>query len=115
MVRWCRRACLVGAMIAALTEALVAKAFADETAVQRAQNGHLVAMPDIAGLDCAAMAQTIAGLDASGYRGDSEDLGPDHPDHAIFQYENALTAAEYFQCTLGRSRSADPDLAFRLK
>ncbi|MEM9735421.1 MAG: hypothetical protein AAF908_02310 [Pseudomonadota bacterium] len=101
--------------VPALAGELLAGLPAGETPVRVAANGAQVPMPDIASLDCAGLARTIAAIDASGYRGETEDLPPSHPDHGIFLYENALTATEYFECTLGQSRNADPELAFQVK
>lgn len=78
-----------------------------------ASNGSVVTMPYIEGLDCVAMARVIEGIDATEYRDpDGPALTEDHPDWPIFQYENNLTSAEYFNCTLGKSRQTSPGLAF---
>ena len=78
-----------------------------------ASNGALVFMPSIEGLTCEEMARVVARIDASGYRDpDGPELAEGHPDREIFDYENALSAAEYFRCALGRSQLVDPGLAF---
>lgn len=86
---------------------------ADEDLTHIASNGAIVPMPDIESLDCPDMASVIQRIDASGYRDpDAPEPAEGHPDRSIFEYENALTAQEYFECTLGRSQGTDPGLAF---
>ena len=76
-----------------------------------ASNGAVVVMPDLAGLDCAAMGQVLRRIDLSNYRG--LDPVPDgHPDYPIFDYEDRLTERYYFSCTLGEYRLEDPGAAF---
>lgn len=87
--------------------------WAGETPQRVALNGSIVLMPRIEALDCTAMARVIQGIDATGYRDpDGPALTEAHPDWPIFQYENNLTSAEYFNCTLGKSRDTAPGLAF---
>lgn len=81
-----------------------------------ARNGAIVPMPPIEALDCPGMAGVIARIDASNYRDpDAPDLTPEHPDWPIFEYENQVTAREYFECTLSQSRDTDPGVAFEKK
>lgn len=88
-------------------------AIAGEDRMNIATNGAIILMPDIERLDCLAMADVIQRIDFSGYRDpDAAEPAPDHPDRSIFEYESALTAQEYFQCTLGASQDTDPALAF---
>ena len=86
---------------------------ADDTAAPRAvaSNGAVVVMPDIAGMDCAAMSHVIRRLDMSKYRG-SDPVPEGHRDWPIFVYEDRLSAAYYFSCTLSENRLADPGSAF---
>lgn len=78
-----------------------------------ASNGVMISMPDLDRLDCLAMADVIQRIDQSGYRDpDAPEPSPDHQDRSIFEYESALTAQEYFKCTLGASQGTDPGLAF---
>lgn len=76
-----------------------------------ATNGAVVVMPEIAGLDCAEMAQVLRRIDLSKYRA----AGPihvGHPDWLIFEYEDTLAARYYTECIMAASRLADPGPAF---
>ena len=79
--------------------------------VAMAANGARVVMPAIEALDCPTMELVLRRLDLSGYRGIAP-LPPDHPDRAIFDYENRLAAAYYFNCLAPAFREADPAEAF---
>ena len=76
-----------------------------------ASNGAVVAMPDLAGLDCAAMSQVLRRIDLSSYRG-VDPVPEGHPDRQIFDYEDRLTGRYYYSCTLGENRLEDPGAAF---
>ena len=76
-----------------------------------ASNGAVVVMPDIAGLDCAAMSQVLRRIDLSNYRG-LDPVPEGHPDRPIFDYEDRLTSKYYYACTLGEHRLEDPGAAF---
>lgn len=103
--------CISASLAAAL--GLLPLAMADDGRTHVASNGAILPMPAIESLDCPAMADVIQRIDASGYRdADAPEPALNHPDRPIFEYENALTAQEYFQCTLGRSQGTDPGLAF---
>ncbi len=76
-----------------------------------ASNGAVVVMPDLAGLDCAAMSQVLRRIDLSSYRG-LDPVPEGHPDRQIFDYEDRLTGRYYYSCTLGENRLEDPGAAF---
>ncbi len=76
-----------------------------------ASNGSVVVMPEIAGLDCAAMDQVLRRIDLSNYRG-LDPVPKGHPDRPIFDYEDRLTRKHYFSCTLGENQLEDPGAAF---
>ncbi len=76
-----------------------------------ASNGAVVAMPEIAGLDCAGMGQVLRRIDQSNYRG-LDPIPVGHPDRPIFDYEDRLTGKYYYACTLGEHRLEDPGAAF---
>ncbi len=76
-----------------------------------ASNGAVVVMPEITGLDCAAMSQVLHRIDLSNYRG-LEPIPEGHPDRPIFEYEDRLTGQMYFSCTLGEHQLEDPGAAF---
>ena len=76
-----------------------------------ASNGAVVVMPDIAGLDCAAMGQVLRRIDQSNYRG-LDPVPEGHPDRPIFDYEDRLTGQIYYSCTLTEHQLADPGAAF---
>ena len=76
-----------------------------------ASNGAVVVMPDIAGLDCAAMGQVLRRIDLSNYRG-LDPVPEGHPDRPIFDYEDKLTGQYYYSCTLGEHKLEDPGTAF---
>ncbi|MEM1384762.1 MAG: hypothetical protein AAGG06_14070 [Pseudomonadota bacterium] len=76
-----------------------------------ALNGVAVPTPVIKSLDCAEMASLLDQIDLSGYRS-SETVAESHPDRPIFEYENQLTQAHYYECTLGDNQLADPAEAF---
>jgi len=76
-----------------------------------ASNGAVVVMPDIDGLDCAAMGQVLRRIDLSNYRG-LDPVPAGHPDRPIFDYEDRLTGQFYYSCTLGEHKLEDPGAAF---
>ncbi len=76
-----------------------------------ASNGAVVVMPEIAGLDCAAMSQVLRRIDLSNYRG-LDPVPEGHPDRPIFDYEDRLTRRYYYSCTLGEHTLEDPGAAF---
>ena len=76
-----------------------------------ASNGAVVVMPEIAGLDCAAMDQVLRRIDLSNYRG-ADPVPEGHPDRPIFEYEDRLTGRIYFSCILGGHQLEDPGAAF---
>ena len=76
-----------------------------------ASNGAVVVMPEIAGLDCAAMSQVLRRIDLSNYRG-LDPIPEGHPDRPIFEYEDRLTGRIYFSCILGGHQLEDPGAAF---
>ena len=76
-----------------------------------ASNGAVVVMPDLAGLDCAAMSQVLRWIDLSSYRG-LDPVPEGHPDRPIFDYEDRLTGQFYYACTLGEHKLEDPGTAF---
>ncbi len=76
-----------------------------------ASNGSVVAMPEIAGLDCAGMNQALRRIDLSNYRG-IDPVPEGHPDRPIFDYEDRLTRRFYYSCILEEHRLADPGSAF---
>ena len=76
-----------------------------------ASNGAVVTMPEITGLSCSEMSEVLSQLDLSNYR-DAEPLPRDHPDWAIFDYEDRLTRRHYYDCMLGASQLEDPGKAF---
>ena len=76
-----------------------------------ASNGAIVPMPEIVGLGCGDMAETLGLIDQSRYRGPGP-VPPGHPDREIFEYEHRLAAAYYHACILSGSRLEDPGPAF---
>lgn len=76
-----------------------------------ASNGAVVTLPEIAALSCPEMAEVLYLIDLSNYR-DAEPLPRDHPDWAIFDYEDRLTQRLYYDCMLGASQLEDPGTAF---
>jgi hypothetical protein len=76
-----------------------------------AENGAVVMMPDIAGLDCSRIANVLRRIDHSNYRG-PDPLHVGHPDWLIFEYEDALAKKYYFSCTLAENRLEDPGPTF---
>ena len=102
------------AALTALGLAAVAGAqTADTSSAPRvlASNGAVVVMPEIAGLDCAAMSQVLRRIDLSHYRG-LDPIPEGHPDRPIFEYEDRLTGKYYYACTLGEHWLGDPGAAF---
>ncbi len=73
--------------------------------------GKTLVLPAISGLSCDEMGAVIARLDASGYRGHGI-LPEQHPDFPVFAYEDRLAIAHYRDCTLRKTRLADPGGAF---
>ncbi|MEM1344197.1 MAG: hypothetical protein AAGI34_06400 [Pseudomonadota bacterium] len=57
-----------------------------------------VDLPEIATLGCKDMQDTLAWIDRSGYRG-FDPLPKDHPDYALFLYEDRLASAFFHACT----------------
>ena len=107
---------MMRALIFGLVASIPLPAMAEAANERVARNGAVVPMPPIESLDCAAMANVIQRIDAANYRDpNADDIPEGHPDRPIFDYENALTAEEYFKCTLGRSQDTDPGLAFEKK
>lgn len=78
-----------------------------------ASNGAVIEMPEIAGLDCPGMERALRRIDLSHYRGPGP-LPEGHPDWPIFDYEDRLSGAWYFTCTVDRHRLEDPGPAFSL-
>ncbi len=76
-----------------------------------ASNGAIIAMPEIAGLDCSGMAEILGLMDRSRYRG-PEPVPQGHPDREIFEYEHRLAAAHYHACIMSGHRLDDPGPAF---
>lgn len=74
-------------------------------------NGAVVAMPEIAGLSCRGMAETLRLIDESGYRGPVP-LPQGHPDRPIFEYEDRLAATYYRDCIMAGHRLESPAPAF---
>ena len=102
------------AMLVAL--GLSASALAESHSVSKApralaSNGAVVAMPEIAGLDCTGMSDVLRRIDISNYRGPVV-VPEGHPDWPIFEYEDRLTKQYYFSCTLGDNLLEDPGTAF---
>lgn len=103
-----RRKSLLAALVL-LSSFPVAAAQADRQ--MTTSKGIVVATPDIDGLDCAQMAKVLEGLDSSEYRG-LDPLAEGDPDWPIYLYEQQITQAHYYQCTLGKSDMSDPSAAF---
>jgi len=97
------------AAVVLLSSLPVAAAQADKQMVT--SNGVVVATPNIDNLDCAQMAAVLNGLDASEYRG-LDPLAEGDPDWPIYLYEQQVTQAHYYECTLGKSNMSDPSSAF---
>lgn len=76
-----------------------------------ASNGAVIEMPDIAGLDCPGMQRVLRLIDLAGYRGPAP-LRPEDPDWPIFDYEDRLSRAHYFDCLVGKHGLDDPGPAF---
>lgn len=76
-----------------------------------ASNGAVVPMPEIARLGCRDMAEVLALIDRSGYRGPAP-LPEDHPDREIFEYEDRLAAAYYHDCIMSGHNLDAPAAAF---
>lgn len=73
--------------------------------------GVTVEMPELAALDCSGIRRVLARLDRSGYRGGGV-LAPEHPDRPVFEYEDRLARALYFDCILRDSRSLPAETVF---
>ncbi len=76
-----------------------------------AANGAVVPMPEIARLGCRDMAEVLALIDRSGYRGPAP-LPESHPDRGIFEYEDRLAAAYYHDCIMSGHSLDAPAAAF---
>lgn len=76
-----------------------------------AENGAIVLTPEIARLDCRDMAEVLALIDRSDYRGPAP-VPEDHPDHEIFAYEDRLAAAFFRECIVDGHWLEDPASAF---
>jgi len=98
-----------------LTSGIARSQTADTPYVPRAMasNGAVVLMQDIAGLDCAGMAQVLRRIDLSRYRG-AEPVPVGHPDWLIFEYEDQLAQQYYYSCTMVENQLEDPGPAFSL-
>jgi hypothetical protein len=109
---WTGKGLLVALVALGLTSGVRAQTAYTSTAPRvLASNGAVVVMPDIAGLDCAAMGQVLRRIDQSHYRG-PDPVPEGHPDRPIFDYEDRLTGQYYYACTLGEHMLEDPGTAF---
>ena len=77
----------------------------------RASNGEVLRAPDIDRLTCTERGTLLLQYTMSGYRG-TEPLGEDHPDRAIYEYENQLAQVYYMQCQAGASHYQNSAPAF---
>lgn len=75
------------------------------------QAGIEIAMPAIATMSCFEMRRALDRIDQSGYRGNGL-LMEDHPDFPLFVYEDRLASSFYLDCTLRRSKIAQPTDVF---
>jgi hypothetical protein len=79
--------------------------------IHRTANGAMVPTPDLATLDCPAMRAVLERIDRSGYR-DASPVAEGEPDHALFEYENALTARYFKECRGDETVPRDPTSIF---
>lgn len=63
--------------------------------------GVTLELPDLASLDCHDIRVVLRRLDLSGYRNGGV-LGEQHPDYAVFVYEDELASAYYLDCILNQ-------------
>lgn len=108
---WARCAVGVAAAAVALAGPPGRAAETDPAPRLLASNGVAVPTPDIAELDCAGKAEALRRIDQSNYRG-PEPVPADHPDRAIFDYENRLAQRYYTDCLLRAHALDDPGAAF---
>lgn len=80
-------------------------------AVHVLRSGETVSLPEIAGLDCSEMAEVLAALDRTDYRGRAI-LPPEHPDYPVFVYEDRLASEIYLRCMVRPREAPVPENVF---
>ena len=80
-------------------------------AVLTASNGVRLPTPEIADLSCDQRADLLWTFSESNYR-QAETLPEDHPDRAIFEYEDRLADAFYRDCQVGTTHFENATPAF---
>lgn len=100
---------LVSMVCLAVCQIWTGPAVADEG--MTASNGAHLPMPDIAALDCVSMDALLIVYSAADYRGTAS-IPEEHPDRALYDYEDALAEHHYLTCQAGAASYGTPVEAF---